>query len=111
MGSRANVRHLVRLKVELQGVDSDGNGFRQTVFTHNVSRRGARLLDTPRLLEPAAIVELHHRGRSGRFRVVWVGGFDHDEAGLESLESSQCIWGNPLPGQPITTREPANLGQ
>jgi hypothetical protein len=99
MISRFDIRHLVRLKVQLTGVDSTGHPFRQTVFTHDVSMRGARLEDTPPMVEPAGVVEVQHRGRRGRFRVVWVGGLRNSEVGLETLEPSKCIWGSPLPGR------------
>ncbi len=107
MSSCVDTRHLVRLRVELNGVDSTGHPFRQTVFTHDVSVRGARLEDTPPLVEQASVVEVQHRGRKGRFRVVWIGGFGNKEVGLENLEPSKCIWGSPLPGRPIYSAPPA----
>jgi hypothetical protein len=107
MVSRVDTRHRVRLKVELNGVDNTGHPYKQTVFTHDVSMRGVRLENTPPMVEPASVVEVHHRGRRGRFRVVWVGGFGNTEVGLETLEPSKCIWGHPLPGRPIYTAPPA----
>ncbi|HVO80125.1 MAG TPA: hypothetical protein VMT28_05310 [Terriglobales bacterium] len=108
MVSRLDTRHLVRLKVQLNGVDNTGHPFKQTVFTHDVSARGARLEDIPPLVEPASVVEVQHRGRRGRFRVVWVGGLANNEVGLENLEPSKCLWGSPLPGRPIHSTPPAS---
>lgn len=103
MGQRLDPRHQVRLRVQLNGVDSGGHPFKQTVFTHDVSLRGARLEDAPPLVEPASVVELNHRGHRGRFRVVWV---NHTQVGVETLEPSKCIWGRPLPGRPIYSTAP-----
>ncbi len=108
MASRFDTRHLVRLRVQLNGVDCTGHPFKQTAFTHDVSVRGARLEDAPLLVEPASVVEVLHRGKKGRFRVIWVGGFGRNEVGLESLERSKCIWGSPLPGRPIHSAPPGD---
>jgi len=108
MAMQLDTRHLVRLKVQLNGVDSTGHPFRQTVFTHDISVRGARLEDTPPMVEAAAVVEVQHRGRRGRFRVVWVGGFSNTEVGLENLDPSKCLWGHPLPGKPVYSLPPAD---
>lgn len=101
MNNRVEPRHLIRLRVKLRGTDGRGYRFAQTVFTHDVSVRGARLSEAPPLVNPATVVELEYRGKKARFRVVWVGGLVNDEVGLLSLEHSKCIWGKPLPGQPI----------
>jgi hypothetical protein len=106
-----DTRHLVRLRVQLNGVDCTGHPFKQTAFTHDVSMRGARLEEAPLLVEPASVVEVLHRGKKGRFRVVWIGGFDHNEVGLESLERRKCIWGSPLPGRPIPSTPPRDTGK
>ncbi len=111
MASRFDTRHLVRLRVQLNGVDCTGHPFKQTAFTHDVSVRGARLEDAPLLVEPASVVEVLHRGKKGRFRVIWVGGFGRNEVGLESLERSKCIWGSPLPGRPIHSTPPSGTGK
>jgi hypothetical protein len=104
MDNRVNPRHLIRLRVNLAGTDGRGNPFAQTVFTHDVSLGGARLLETPPLLNPASVVNLEYRGKKARFRVVWIGGVVNGEVGLLSLERSRYIWGNPLPGKPISAK-------
>jgi hypothetical protein len=105
MASRVDPRHQVRLRVELAGVDYTGHRFKQTVFTHDISSRGARLEHTPPILQRASVVEVHHRGRKARFRVVWVSGLG-DQVGLETLDG-RSIWGNPLPGRPLRSTAPA----
>jgi hypothetical protein len=99
MASRVDPRHAVRLRVELAGVDYTGHRFKQTVFTHDISSRGARLEHTPPIIQGASVVEVHHRGRKARFRVVWVSGMG-DQVGLESVDG-HSIWGSPLPGRPV----------
>lgn len=106
MVNYADTRYLVRLRVQLSGVDRSGHPFEQTAFTHNISWRGVRLADVPPLVETASIVEVRHRGKKGRFRVVWVGGLGTNEVGLQSLEHSKCIWDRPLPGRPIHCAPP-----
>jgi hypothetical protein len=102
MGKRVESRHAVRLRVKLAGTDGTGHRFSQTVFTNDVSLRGARLSEVPPLLEPASEVEVEYRGKKARFRVVWVRGVVNDEVGLLSLEPGRCIWGKPLPGRSIS---------
>jgi len=104
MVSRTDSRHQVRLRIKLSGTDELGNRFSQTAFTHDVSSRGARLIQVPPLLVPAAVVDVEYRGKKSRYRVVWIGGFPHDSVGLVSLDPNRCIWGKPLPGQPIRSQ-------
>src|SRR5438093_1882675 len=85
MASCVDPRHEVRLRVELAGVDYTGHRFKQTVFTHDISSRVARLEHTPPIIQRASVVEVHHRGRKARFRVVWVSGMG-DQVGLVSLD-------------------------
>lgn len=101
MPSSADARHLVRLEVKLTGTDGAGKRFTQTAFTHDVSTRGARLMQVPPFLCPAAVVDVEYRRKRSRFRVVWVGGSANNEVGLLSLEPGRCIWGRRLPGQLI----------
>lgn len=97
MASRAEPRHLIRLRIKVTGTDERGNRFAQTAFTHDVSVRGARITQVPPFLCPATVIDVEYRGRRSRFRVVWVGGFANEEVGLLSLEPRRLIWGTPLP--------------
>ena len=110
MTSHFNTRHLARIRVELNGVDGSGHAFKQTAFTHDVSLGGACLEDAPQFVLPASVVEVRHGWKKGRFRVVWVGGLGKNYIGLQSLDHSRCIWGNPLPGRPIRSTPPASTG-
>lgn len=99
-------RHLIRLPVELTGEDERGNRFRQTAFTQNVSRRGARITQAPSFLSPLTVIELKYRGKRMPFRVVWVGAVTN-EIGLLALDPGKCIWGSPLPGSRIYSVPPS----
>lgn len=96
MASRPEPRYNARLRVRVRGVDSFGHPFQQDAYTRDISRRGARLDGTPCVVDAAAVIEVQHRGRRARFRVVWIGGYGtalHSQAGLECLEPGECIWG------------------
>ncbi len=99
MPNRGDSRHSMRLQTKLMGTDDRGNRFVQTVFTRDVSARGACLTEVPPLLCTAAVIHLEYRGKKSRFRVVWVGGFASDEVGVVSLEPHHCIWDRLLPGR------------
>jgi hypothetical protein len=100
MPTRLEARHLVRLKVELAGTDRSGYPFKQTVFTYDISMRGAHLLHVPPLLQHASLVMVRYRGKKGRFRVAWLS-YGSGEIGLQNLEPNKCIWGKPLPGHRV----------
>jgi hypothetical protein len=101
MSTRTDPRHLIRLRIKVAGTDESGNRFAQTAFTHDVSARGARVMQVPPFLCPATVVDVEYRGKRSRFQVVWVGGLANTEVGLLSLEPSRRIWGTPLPGEVI----------
>ncbi len=95
-------RFLAKLPVTISGIDQSGHRFRQTAYTADVSRRGARLSGVPFTIEPASTIEIEYRNRKARFRVVWMGNPDAalvPEAGVVCIEGA-CLWGQPLPGKP-----------
>jgi hypothetical protein len=106
MAPRPEPRFSTRLRVRVRGVDSFGHPFQQDAYTRDISRRGARLDGTPCVIDTAAVIEVQHRGRRARFRVVWIGGYGtalHAQAGLQCLEPEECILGRlPSPASPMT---------
>lgn len=96
-------RFLATLPVTISGVDQNGYRFKQTAYTRDVSRRGARLSGIPIFLEPASAIQIEYRRRRARYRVVWIGN-PHaapvPEAGVVCTDGSTCLWGQPLPGTP-----------
>ena len=105
MASRPEPRFSTRLRVRVRGVDSFGHPFQQDAYTRDISRGGARLDGTPCVIDQAAVIEIQHRGRRARYKVVWIGGYGtalHAQAGLQCLESGECIWGHlPAPSAPM----------
>ncbi len=96
-------RFAAKLPVTISGIDTSGHRYRQTAYTLDVSRRGARLSGVPYAIEPAATIEIQYRSRRAQFRVVWVGNPDAapvPEAGVVCVDGSACLWGEPLPGKP-----------
>jgi hypothetical protein len=96
-------RHFASLKITIRGRDRNGNRFKQTARTRDVSRKGARISGIPLLLERASLIEIAHRRRLARFRVIWIGNPDaapSPEAGIQFVEGDSRVWGEPLPGKP-----------
>ena len=83
MVPRPEPRYSTRLRVRVRGVDAFGHPFQQDAYTRDISRRGARLDGTPSIVDTAAVIEVQHRGRRARFRVVWIG--DMSELGLQRV--------------------------
>jgi hypothetical protein len=106
MISRPEPRYNTRLRVRVRGVDAFGHPFQQDAYTRDISRRGARLDGTPCVVDTATVIEVQHRGRRARFRVVWIGGYGtalHAQAGLQCLEPDENIWGSlPAHSAPVT---------
>lgn len=106
MVPRPEPRYSTRLRVRVRGVDAFGHPFQQDAYTRDISRRGARLDGTPSIVDTAAVIEVQHRGRRARFRVVWIGGYGtalHAQAGLQCLEPDENIWGSlPSRSAPVT---------
>jgi hypothetical protein len=107
MVPRPEPRYPARLRVRLRGVDAFGHPFQQDAYTRDISHRGARLDGTPSVIDTTAVIEVQHRGKRARFRVVWIGGYGtalHAQAGLQCLEPQLAIWGH-LPA----TASPASI--
>ncbi len=112
MASRFEHRRAIRLKVNLRGVDRGSRPFEQSVFTHDISLGGARLLHVPPFFEHSSRVEINYRGKKVKFRVVWIAE-GTNEIGIENLEPAKRIWGSLVAGRPQATSvsvSPATTG-
>ena len=88
------------LRVQVRGVDRNGNPFVQSAYAIDISRNGARLEGMGYLTWPGETIEVRRRWRQARFCVVWVGQIGTSEAnqiGVRSLEPEKNIWGVPPP--------------
>jgi hypothetical protein len=84
-----------KIRVSVKGIDANGNAFKQTVQTINISRSGARL-DGPSCLKgPGDVILVKRRWKKAKFRVVWVGQLGTPEAyqlGICLLEPEKKVW-------------------
>jgi hypothetical protein len=90
--SRAPEMH----RVWVRGSDRNGNPFRQSARSIDVSRNGGRLDSVGLLIRPGATIEVKRGWRKALFRVVWTGRFGTpyaNEVGIYCLEPDKNIWG------------------
>ena len=84
-----------KIRVTVQGLDANGNAFKQTVQTLNISRSGARLDGPCCLRGPGEVIVVKRRWKKAKFRVVWVGPFGSPEScqiGVCLLEPDKKVW-------------------
>lgn len=97
--SRKQQRFPKTLRVVVKGSDPNGNPFKQTSYTINLSQDGARLDGLGFLTSPGQIIEVHRLWRKKKFRVVWVGQIGSTESnqiGVFGLQSEKDLWHVPL---------------
>jgi hypothetical protein len=100
MGKRREPRKDIKVPVRIFGTDSSGQIFSEKVFTANVSRHGAELVDVQAQLNKEEIVGLTYGQTKGHFRVKWVGQTGTAKAGhvgLLNLSPEKALWDFPLP--------------
>jgi len=102
--SRKQQRVRKTLRVVVKGTDSRGHPFKQSSYTIDLSRDGARLDAIGFLTSPGQTIEVRRLWRKKRFRVVWIGHVGTTEAnqvGVVGLEREKDIWQVELPeGEP-----------
>lgn len=95
---RREPRTELKLPVQIYGVDANGIPFSQSVWTRNVSRKGAMLEGISCELQKGAVVGLKCHDRHANFRVVWTAGpaegHGH-EIGVEDIDIDTGIWNLP----------------
>jgi hypothetical protein len=87
-----------KFRVWVRGMDSNGNAFRQSAQSLDVSRSGARLDGLGMLTLPGTTIEVRRQWRKALFRIVWVGKRGTAEAshvGIVCLEPSKNVWNIP----------------
>ena len=92
--TRRQLRTPKTLRVIVQGTDSQGHRFKQSAYTVDLSRDGARLDGIGFLALPGQTIVVHRLWRKKKFRVVWIGQVgteESDQAGLVGLEAGD-IW-------------------
>ncbi|HWP85424.1 MAG TPA: hypothetical protein VNN17_09555 [Terriglobia bacterium] len=96
--SRRERRTPEAVRVWVQGVDRNGNRFRQTAVSLDISRHGARLDGLGLITYPGSTIEVRRLWRKARFRVVWTGKRGTPQAnqiGIRCLEPGKNVWNIP----------------
>jgi hypothetical protein len=84
-----------QIRVVVEGIDSNGNPFKQRVQTINISRTGARVDGPCCLRGPGEVVVVKRHWKKAKFRVVWMGQIGTPEAchvGICLLEPKKKMW-------------------
>ena len=100
MGRRREQRIAINLSVIVRGQDSQGNPFRQSARTLDISRTGARLDGIVCLPGPGVPIEVEYKGQKAFFSVKWIGppGTRHaGQIGVRSLSPDKQIWKEQFP--------------
>jgi hypothetical protein len=100
MVSRREPRKDIRVPVRIFGTDVSGKPFNENVFTVNVSRGGAMVIEVRTQLKVGETIGIVYGQTKGRYQVRWVGSPDGpgaNLAGLESIKTEDVIWDFPLP--------------
>jgi hypothetical protein len=96
---RREPRKQLRLPVDIFGVDANGIPFSQSVWTRNVSKRGALIEGISCQLQTGAVVGIRCHDRQATFRVVWTSEISEVRAyeiGVENIEIGTPLWDLPL---------------
>jgi hypothetical protein len=87
-------------RVWVRGVDLNGNPFRQSAYSIDISKSGACLEGVGLVMVPGTTIEVSRRWRKALFRVVWTGKRGTAQAsqiGIQCLEPGKNLWGIPEP--------------
>jgi len=85
-------------RVWVRGMDLNGNTFRQSAQSLDISRNGARLDGLGLLTLPGTTIEVRHHWRKALFRVVWTGRKGTplaNQIGIVCLEPGKNVWNFP----------------
>src|SRR4030095_17209116 len=99
MVSRREPRKDIRVPVRIFGTDVSGKPFNENVFTVNVSRGGAMVIEVRTQLKVGETIGIVYGQTKGRYQVRWVGSPDGPSAnlaGVGSIQTDDVIWGFPL---------------
>ena len=100
MVSRREPRKEIRVAIRIFGTDAAGKPFNENVFTVNVSRSGAMVIEIKSQLKVGEIIGLNYGKSKGRYEVRWVGrpgAPGQNLAGLQNVKADEVVWDFPLP--------------
>jgi hypothetical protein len=89
MDRRAEVRLLAELSVDIAGIDTNGQPYRQTVSARSVSCSGGLLTGVRQQLRCGDLIAIQRDGLIARFRVVWL---RDGQVAVQKLKHEPCLW-------------------
>jgi hypothetical protein len=111
MVSRREPRKDIRVSVRIFGTDIAGKAFSENVYTVNVSRAGAMVIEVKTQLKIGETIGLAYGASKSRYQVRWVkqsSGAEQALAGLQNIKTEEVVWDFPLPApgtdEPVRTR-------
>ena len=99
MVSRREPRKDIRVAIRIFGTDVAGKPFTENVYTVNVSRGGAMVIEIKTQLKIGEVIGLTYGKAKGRYEVRWVGqrgSKKENQAGLQNMKD-ELVWDFPLP--------------
>lgn len=108
MVNRRELRKDVRVPVRIFGTDANGKAFNENVFTVNVSRTGAMVIEVKTQLKVGEVIGLVYGKSKSRYEVRWLGQPHtprENLAGLQNVTTEEMVWDFPLPAP--GTEDPA----
>lgn len=100
MVSRREPRRDIRVPIRIFGTDVAGKPFTENVYTVNVSRGGAMVIEIKAQLKIGEVIGLIYGKAKGRYEVRWVGQSESKKenlAGLQNMKTDDVVWDFPLP--------------
>ena len=89
MERRAESRRLAQVSVNIAGVDTNGQAYRQSVLARSVSLSGGLLTGVSQDLRCGDLIVLQRDQLVARFRVVWV---RDGQVAVQKLKNEPCLW-------------------
>ncbi len=92
---RREPRTQLELSVTIWGVDTRGERFVQEALVRNISLSGGLLCGIESELRSGDVIGLFYRGKTSRYRVIWVRyqeGIETIDAAIHSIAPDVCPW-------------------
>lgn len=100
---RREPRARVEVRVNVSGLDAEGEAFTESVTATNLSRSGALLTRVGTAVRCGDLIAVEYDGRAAHFRIVWVldtGTPDGEQVAIHKLSNQPCPWEEALPAEP-----------
>jgi hypothetical protein len=104
---RREPRVRVALRVQVSGVDTNCEGFSESVVATNLSQSGALLTKLGVELRCGNLIAVEYAGRQAHYRIVWVldsGTQDGMQVAIHKWGDGPCPWEEVLPSKETVGR-------